>query len=716
MASALVGTDTRPPLWVTSDLRVTAGTSIDLTLRPHPLTQKEDLLLLSLWRRHWHVPKGCALGTWLRGTNKELGPDNNESPHKLASPLNVPPHPATANSVRSTEFLGKLPPTIPADRCVDTELRLLITAFEIENMDLGVLVSVLLAGVIPDNFPIAIWHGVVWITLASSASYILRNEAEWKIAYPLPADVRTTRVVVTNCHGDSVYERQTGMLGRKMIYPLKVVLSDPKRTNWPSRRCTLDATGLGGSDLPSRVKADITVRTDKHKQNIYGPSMTTVELVTKCHIFGKTVVTALGISKAAHEFLVLHYFATDSIIYWNSFIHEVMPLLPLPAPAVQRAEVVELLRRIHIAPSHRRMPHHTWKDALSLVMDLLLGFGKRRYFNMARVWQRATRVDIKGFSAGSYVGLALVHVLREIKSVRTRSVLGAIACPPLFLKVPDDRHTVHLIHYVPDKLCRWNPGQPFLDTLRCKYTIVTGHFDLHQYHFGRDEHNYSHWLDLQLEGGTFSLPHLMMRYDDAALSQRRDAAPLRLISWLTFGLPYWLQDLVEALMTFYGNRDPEVHTDQINAHLTTHCPKCPGLEFPDDIRDHIVEQIREWNHEWQPKSLLDLFEGFLTRMPLHRLAHFLDMVLPQLSPMHTRWDDPRKTLLCCHFFRLERTNVFAQVRLQFLFTSRAFIYMVRISWERQPMLLFSDIHRVDPVSFRRFHEDRSLGKHNIQMG
>ena len=104
--------------------------------------------------------------------------------------------------------------------------------------------------------------------------------------------------------------------------------------------------------------------------------------------------------------------------------------------------------------------------------------------------------------------------------------------------------------------CRWNPGQPFLDTLRCKYTIVTGHFDLHQYHFGRDEHNYSHWLDLQLEGGTFSLPHLMMRYDDAALSQRRDAAPLRLISWLTFGLPYWLQDLVEALMTFYGNRGP----------------------------------------------------------------------------------------------------------------------------------------------------------------
>ena len=142
------------------------------------------------------------------------------------------------------EFLGKLPSSIPAGRCVGTELRLLIAAFEIENMDLGVLVSVLLAGVIPDNFPIDIWHGVVWITLASSASYILRDEAEWKIAYTLLADVHTTMVVVTNCQGDTVYERQTGVLSRKMIYPLKVVLSDPKRTNWPTRRCTLDAEGV----------------------------------------------------------------------------------------------------------------------------------------------------------------------------------------------------------------------------------------------------------------------------------------------------------------------------------------------------------------------------------------------------------------------------------------------------------------------------------------
>ena len=312
--------------------------------------------------------------------------------------------------------------------------------------------------------------------------------------------------------------RKLGYSTKQWVYPLKVVLSDPKRANWPSKKCTLEATGLGGSDLSFQDKADITVRTDKHKQNIYGPSMTTVEPVAKCHICGKTATTALGISKAAHEFLVLHYFATDSIIYWNSFLHEVMPLLPLPVPAVRRAEVVEMLQRTHVAPSHRRMPHHTWKDSLSLVMDLLFGHGKRRYFSMARVWQKTSRVAIRGFSAGSYVGLALVHVLREIKSVRTHSVVGAIACPPSFLNVHFDRHTVHLIHYVPDRLCRWNPGQPFLHSLKCKYTIVNGHFDLYQQHFGKDEHNYSHWLGLQLEGGPFSLPHLMMRYDEALIS------------------------------------------------------------------------------------------------------------------------------------------------------------------------------------------------------
>ena len=123
---------------------------------------------------------------------------------------------------------------------------------------------------------------------------------------------------------ETPYEPQTGLLNEAMVYPLKVVLSDPKRANWPSKKCTLEATGLGGSDLSFQ----------DNKQNIYGPSMTTVEPVANCHIFGKTATTALGISKAAHEFLVLHYFATDSIIYCF-FCWQLLGYVPGGAPFSQ---------------------------------------------------------------------------------------------------------------------------------------------------------------------------------------------------------------------------------------------------------------------------------------------------------------------------------------------------------------------------------------------
>ena len=92
----------------------------------------------------------------------------------------------------------------------------------------------------------------------------------------------------------SSYEPHMGSLSNAMIYPLKVVLSDPKRANWPSKKCILEETGLGGSDLPFRDKAEIIVRTARRKQNIYGPSMTTVEPFADCHIFGTTAITALG--------------------------------------------------------------------------------------------------------------------------------------------------------------------------------------------------------------------------------------------------------------------------------------------------------------------------------------------------------------------------------------------------------------------------------------
>ena len=73
---------------------------------------------------------------------------------------------------------------------------------------------------------------------------------------------------------------------------------------------SIDCTGLGGHDLGGFKDYDICLRTDKHSQSIYGPSVTPLESPGRDGAHQVTLV-ALGGSKAMQEFLVLHYLATD---------------------------------------------------------------------------------------------------------------------------------------------------------------------------------------------------------------------------------------------------------------------------------------------------------------------------------------------------------------------------------------------------------------------
>ena len=79
----------------------------------------------------------------------------------------------------------------------------------------------------------------------------------------------------------------------------------------------LDCTGLGGHDLGGFKDYDICLRIDKYSQSIYGPSaVTALESPGRDGTHQVTLV-ALGGSKAMHEFLVLHYMATDSAQEWE---------------------------------------------------------------------------------------------------------------------------------------------------------------------------------------------------------------------------------------------------------------------------------------------------------------------------------------------------------------------------------------------------------------
>ena len=70
----------------------------------------------------------------------------------------------------------------------------------------------------------------------------------------------------------------------------------------------------------------------------------------------------LGLTKASHEFLMLHYFATDSAQIWNDL--DATQDLVFPDAPSRRAHAYRAFLACHVAPSYRRMPHPLdWKDA-----------------------------------------------------------------------------------------------------------------------------------------------------------------------------------------------------------------------------------------------------------------------------------------------------------------------------------------------------------------
>ena len=141
----------------------------------------------------------------------------------------------------------------------------------------------------------------------------------------------------------------------------------------------IDCTGLGGHDLGGPLPWHICVRTDRHGQNIYGPSLATIE-TTVHHSKRRPLHTvALGLTKAMREFLTWHYFAIDSAAGWDDLLLKRLPEASLLKADERRQIALDMFEKCHIAPSYRRLPHPSWTTCLSLLIDLLIGAGKTRY-------------------------------------------------------------------------------------------------------------------------------------------------------------------------------------------------------------------------------------------------------------------------------------------------------------------------------------------------
>ena len=99
---------------------------------------------------------------------------------------------------------------------------------------------------------------------------------------------------------------------------------------------------LGGPD-----PWHICIRSDRHGQNIYGPSLATTEVVLHYPMRRPRHIVALGLTKAMHEFLTLHYFAIDSAAGWDELLERRLPAATWMKADARRLMAIEMFEQSH---------------------------------------------------------------------------------------------------------------------------------------------------------------------------------------------------------------------------------------------------------------------------------------------------------------------------------------------------------------------------------
>ena len=305
----------------------------------------------------------------------------------------------------------------------------------------------------------------------------------------------------------------------------------------------------------------------------------------------------------------------------------------------------------------------------------------------------------------------------------TKSRLGAIACPPVQLTMAPSKGSdeLHLIHYESDELCCWRPGRALLNNCCAKYTYIRNESPAYKGHFGSSGHCYAHWLGLELPGGVLELSQLLFIVPEAAASAKRDATPLRLISWLSYKLDAEVESLIEAAMLHLST------CEQVGGQILLqlgrqHLKLKDQVRTETDLRDRLIDRVSVGNMRHRPEALFSLFRKFMQRISLPRLIHFFDMVLPQLMPVQAAWADEGKTLWSCHHIRYLHTLEFysktPRVKISYLFTSHDDVHHVRIQWDGHPLLLFSDPNKVPSCSTDKLQGQAShvTNQQHLEMG
>ena len=156
-------------------------------------------------------------------------------------------------------------------------------------------------------------------------------------------------------------------------------------------------------------------------------------------------------------------------------------------------------------------------------------------------------------------------------------------------------------------------------------------------------------------------------------------------------VPDHVQQVLNQLMVLFGAVAP-VSSDEVLAIGAQQLGVTSSGEISwDAVRDALIREITFGGAKCPTEEVCRLLADFLQRLPLLRLVHFLDMILPQMVPVQSPCQSRRRRFASSYRVA-ERAaggewDVGYTLNVTKLWWSRSGIMHVAIAWDHKPLLL-----------------------------
>ena len=179
---------------------------------------------------------------------------------------------------------------------------------------------------------------------------------------------------------------------------------------------------------------------------------------------------------------------------------------------------IKLINQARPVPAHARHVHPTWSMAIQQILRCYQVGGKLAMLNASYpAWQtrnegiQPRQVDVYGFSAGSFTGLAIHAILCDFNCFPGITQVAAIAIPAELMQLATGDRQVKLIQLYEDKLCVWRP--PSTLDLNYDCVIIQGYPKWS----GRAHHSYAHLLFAPIPAGWYEVQQLQRLHPDVKI-------------------------------------------------------------------------------------------------------------------------------------------------------------------------------------------------------